>query len=90
MNATTTTILNTAIIRKQNFDLYYGMKTYMNCQEILQSSSVKTRSHLGATTEDVIDYVIPTAQKSSPKMFIHSDANEITNKVNTLCRKLES
>ena len=39
----------------------------MNGREISRSSSVKIRSHPGATTEDLIDYVRPTARKK-PKM----------------------
>ena len=36
---------------------------YVNSREISRSSSVKIRSHPGATTEDLIDYVRPTARK---------------------------
>ena len=35
----------------------------MNGREILRSSSVKIRSHPGATTKDLIDYVRPIARK---------------------------
>ena len=37
----------------------------MNGQEISRSSSVKIRIHPGATTEDLIDYVRPTARKKT-------------------------
>ena len=36
----------------------------MTFQEISRPSSVKIRSHPGAKTEDLIDYVRPTAQKT--------------------------
>ena len=56
----------------------------MNTREILRSSSIKIRSHSGATNEDLIDYVRPTARKKSKMMVIHSGTNGITNNVNTL------
>ena len=56
----------------------------MNSREISRSSSVKIRSHPGATTEDFIDYATPTARKKPKMMVIHSGTNAITNKVNTL------
>ena len=56
----------------------------MNGREISRSSSVKIRSHPGATTEDLIDYVRPTARKNPKMMVIHSGTNDLTNKVNTL------
>ena len=61
-----------------------SMIKYLNGREISRSSSDKFRSHLGATTEDLIDYVRPTARKKPKMMVIHSGTNDITNKVNTL------
>ena len=56
----------------------------MNGREILRSSSVKIRSHPGATTKDLIDYVRQTARKKPKMMVIHSGTNDLTYKVNTL------
>ena len=56
----------------------------VNDREISRSSSVKIRSHPGATTEDLIDYVRPTARKNPKMMVTHSGTNELTYKVNTL------
>ena len=61
-----------------------SMIKYVNGREISRSSSVKIRSHPGATTEDLIDYVRPTARKNPKMMVIHSGTNDLTNKVNTL------
>ena len=58
------------------------MIKYVNGREI--SSSVKIRSHPGAATEDLIDYVRPTARKKPKMMVIHSGTNDLTYKVNTL------
>ena len=55
-----------------------------NGRKISRSSSVKIRSHPGATTEDLIDYVRPTARKKPKMMVIHSGTNDLTYKVNTL------
>ena len=60
------------------------MIKYVNGREISGSSSVKIRSHPGATTEDLIDYVRPTARKNPKMMVIHSGTNDLTCKVNTL------
>ena len=48
---------------------------YINGRKISRSSSVKIRSHPDATTDDL---------KNQKMMVIHSGANGITNKVNTL------
>ena len=60
------------------------MIKYLNGRQISRSSSVKIRSHPGATTEDLIDYVRATARKKPKMMVIHSHTSDITNKVNTL------
>ena len=39
------------------------MIKYVNGREMSQSSSLKIKSHPGATTEDLIDYIRPTARK---------------------------
>ena len=61
-----------------------SMTEYMNGWGISQSSSVKIKSHPGATTEDLIVYVRPTARKNPKMMVIRSVTNDITNKVNIL------
>ena len=61
-----------------------SMIKYMNGREISRYSSVKIRSHPGAITEDLTDYVRPTARKKPKMMVIHSGTNDLTNKVNTL------
>ena len=57
-----------------------------NGQKISRSTSVKIRSHPGATTEDLVDYVRHTARKNPKMMVIHSGTNDLTNKVNTLLK----
>ena len=61
-----------------------SMIKYINGLEMSRSSSVIIRSNPGAPTEDLIDYVRPTARKKTKMIVIHSGTNDITNKVNTL------
>ena len=60
----------------------------MNGLEISQSNSIKIRTHPGAITESLTDYVRLTARKKTKKPendgYIHAGTNNITNKVNTL------
>ena len=60
------------------------MIKHVNGREISRDNSVKIRCHLGATTDDIIDYVRPTARKKPDMMIIHTGTIDIQNKVNTL------
>ena len=71
-------------LKKDIIIIHDSMIEYMNGWGISRSSSVKIRSHPGAATEDLIDYVRPTARKNPKMIVIHSGTNGITNKVNTL------
>ena len=50
----------------------------------LETFSVKIRCHPGATTDDIIDYVKPTAHKKPDMIIIHTGTSDIHNKVNKL------
>ena len=56
----------------------------MNGREVYIDTSVKIRCHPGATTDDIIDYVGPTARKKPDMIIIYTGTNHIQNKVNTL------
>ena len=56
----------------------------VNRREVSRDDPVKIRCHLGATTDDIIDYVRPTARKKPDMIIIHTGTNDIQNKVNTL------
>ena len=71
-------------LKKDIIIIHDSIIEYMNGWGISRSSSVKIRSHPGATTEDIIDYIRPTAQKIPKMMVICSGTNDITNKVNIL------
>ena len=40
--------------------------------------------HPGATTDDIIDYVRPTARKKPDMIIIHTGFNGLQNEVNTI------
>ena len=71
-------------LKKDIIIIHDSMIECVNGWGISRSSSVKIRSHPGATTEDIIDHIRPTAQKTPKMMVIRSGTNDITNKVNTL------
>ena len=61
-----------------------SMIKHVNWREVSRDDSVKIRCHSGATTDDIIDYVRPTARKKPDIIIIHTGINSIQNKVNTL------
>ena len=61
-----------------------SMIKHVNGREVSRDDSVRIRCHLGATTDDIIDYVRPTARKKPDMIIIHIGTNDIQNKVNTL------
>ena len=61
-----------------------SMIKHVNGREVSRDNSVKIRCHPGATTDDIIDYVRPTARKKPDMIIIHTGTNDIQNKVNTL------
>ena len=61
-----------------------SMIKHVNGREVFRDDSVKIRFHPGATTDDIIDYVRPSARKKLDSIIIHTDTNDIQNKVNTL------
>ena len=60
------------------------MIKHVNGREVSRDNSVKIRCHPGATTDDIIDYVRPTARKKPDMIIIHTSTNDIQNKVSTL------
>ena len=56
----------------------------MTEREVSRDDSVKIRCHPGAITDDIIDYVRPTARKKPDMVIIHTGKNDIQNKFNTL------
>ena len=60
------------------------MIKHVNGSEVSRDDSVQNRCHPGATTNDIKDYVGPTARKNPDMIIIHTGTNNIQNKFNTL------
>ena len=60
------------------------MIKHVHGSEVSRDNSVKIRCLLGATTDDIIDYVRPTARKKPDMIIIHIATNDIENEINTL------
>ena len=60
------------------------MIKHVNGREVSRDNSVKIKCHPGATTDDIIDYVRPTARKKPDMIIIHIGTNDIQNRVNML------
>ena len=58
-----------------------SMIKHVNGREVSRDNSVKIRCHLGATTDDIIDYVRPTARKRPDMIIIHTGTTVMTFKI---------
>ena len=54
-----------------------SMIKHVNGREVSRGDSVKIRCHSGATTNDIIDYVRPTARKKPDMTIFHTGTNDI-------------
>ena len=63
-----------------------SMIKYVNGREVSRDDSVKIRCHPGATANNIIGYVRPTARKKPDMIIIHTSTNDIQNKVNTFLK----
>ena len=59
------------------------MIKHVNRREVSRNDSVKIRCHPGATTDDITDYVRPTARKKPDTIIRNTGTNDIQNKVKT-------
>ena len=56
-----------------------SMIKHVNGREVSRDNLIKIRFHPGATTDDFIDYVRPTARKKPDIIIIHTSTNDIQN-----------
>ena len=61
-----------------------SMIKHVNGREVYRDNSVKIKCHPDATTDDIIDYVRPSARKKPDIIIIHTGTNDTQNKVKTL------
>ena len=65
------------------------MIKHANGHEDSRDDSVKIRCHPGATTDDITDYLRPTARKKPDMIIIHTGTNDIQKKVRWAFKKWE-
>ena len=53
---------------------------------ISKKNNIKIKKTLGATTEDIIDYIKPSIRKKPDFLLLHSGTNDLTNEVNTMTK----
>ena len=53
---------------------------------ISKNDQVQVKTHPGATTDDIVDYIKPTIRQKPDVVVIHSGANDVTKDVNTMSR----
>ena len=63
-----------------------SMLKHINGRNVSDSMNVKVRSHPGATTEDLVDYVKPIARKKPKMLIIHTGTNDLPDDMNTIKR----
>ena len=49
-----------------------------------EKNNVKVFTHPGSTTEDMFDYIKPTAPRKPDSLIIHTGTNDLTNRVNIM------
>ena len=53
---------------------------------ISENDQVQVKTHSGAATQDIIDYIKPTIRQKPDIAFIHSGTNDLTKDMNTMSR----
>ena len=64
--------------------LGYSMIKHVNSGNVSGYMNLKVKSHPGATTEDLIDYVKPIARKKPKMLVIYTGTNDLSNEMNTI------
>ena len=72
--------------RRQIFIIDDSMVKHINCPGISKNDQVQVKTHLGATTDDMIDYIKPTIRQKPDIVIVHSGTNDLTKDVNTMNR----
>ena len=61
------------------------MVKYLRREELSsKKNNVKVITHLGSSTEDMLDYIKPIACRKPDTLIIHTSTNDLTNGVNTM------
>ena len=62
------------------------MVKHITVPGISKNDQVRVKTHPGATTNDMIDYIKPTIRQRLDIAIIHSGINDLTKDVNTMSR----
>ena len=62
------------------------MEKHINGPRISKKDQVQVKTHPGATTDDIIDYIKPTIRQKPDIVNVHSGTNNLTKDVNTMNR----
>ena len=62
------------------------MVKHINGPGISKNDQVQVKTHPGATTDDIRDYIKPTIRQKSDIVIVHSGTNDLTKDVNTMNR----
>ena len=72
--------------RRQIFIIGDSMVKHINGPGISKNDQVQVKTHPGATTDDIIDYIKSTIRQKSDIVIVHSGTNDLTKAVNTMNR----
>ena len=62
------------------------MVKHINGPGVSKNDQVQVKTHPGATTDDIIDYIKPTIRQKPDIVIVHSGTNDLTKDVNTMNR----
>ena len=72
--------------RKHVFIISDAMVKHINGPGISKNDQVQVKTHPGATTGDIIDYIKPTIRQKPDIVIVHSGKNDLTKDVNIINR----
>ena len=72
--------------RRYIFIIGDSMVKHINGPGISKNDQVQVKTHPGATTDDIIDYIKPTIGQKPYIVIVHSGTNDLTKDVNTMNR----
>ena len=62
------------------------MVKHINGPGISKNDQVQLKTHPGATTDDIIDYIKPTIRQKPDIVIVQSGTNDLTKDANTMNR----
>ena len=62
------------------------MVKHINGPGISKNDQVQVKTHPGATTDDIIDYIKPTIRQKPDIVIVYSGTNDLIKDVNTMNR----